>query len=161
VARTEFRTSLSTRVRMKLEFVLPVYSRADRFFEDRPNFPSRFVDFLVVLQSIMRASVPLMKTAEAECNLRALAKDRDLNLLLEKYYHEHSIEEKDHDEWLLDDLNILGIKRERVLSEKPREDVAELVGSQYYRIHHLHPVTLLGYILILEGYPLKQGILIE
>jgi len=142
---------------MKLEFVLPVYTRADLSFEERPSFPNRFKEFLIVLQSIMRASVPLMKTAEAECNQRMRDEDPDLNILLGKYYHEHSIEEEDHDEWLLDDLNSLGISREQVLSEKPRAIVAELVGSQYYWIHHLHPVTLLGYIMVFEGYPLNQG----
>jgi hypothetical protein len=141
---------------MKLEFVMPVYANADRSFEERPNFSEHFVKFLIALQKIMQASVPLMKTAEAECLKSTSIEDRNLNNLLEKYYREHSIEETDHDAWLLNDLNFLGLSREEVLSRKPPEIVAELVGAQYYWIRHLHPVTLLGYILVLEGYPLGQ-----
>jgi pyrroloquinoline quinone (PQQ) biosynthesis protein C len=136
---------------------MPVYSRADHSFEERPNFPDRFIEFLIALQSIMRASVPLMRSAESECGQRITDEDRNLCVLLGKYYHEHSIEEKDHDEWLLNDLNSLGISREKILSQKPLPIVAELVGSQYYWIHHLHPAALLGYILVLEGYPLTQA----
>ena len=33
------------------------------------------------------------------------------------------------------------------------ETVAGLVGAQYYWIFHYHPVALLGYIALLEGYP--------
>ena len=154
----QLKLPFSVKLRKKLEFVLPIYSRADISFETRPNFPDRFIEFLIVLQSIMCASVPLMEFAESECHQRIKEneKDRDLCLILSKYYHEHSIEEKGHDAWLLDDLHSLGISPEKVLSHKPPATVAELVGSQYYWIHHLHPVTLLGYILVLEGYPLTQ-----
>ncbi|MFI5420945.1 MAG: hypothetical protein ACHQ1H_08260, partial [Nitrososphaerales archaeon] len=73
----------STRLRMKLEFVMPVYANADLSFEERPNFSERFVKFLIVLQNIMRASVSLMKTAEAECMKSTSNKNRNLNELLE------------------------------------------------------------------------------
>jgi hypothetical protein len=142
---------------MKLEFTLGDYFRADHSFEERPNFSARFKEFLIVLYSIMRASVPLLKTAEDACEQKITNEDRDLNLLLKEYYHEHSLEEENHDEWLLNDLTLLDIPREQVISVKPRSIVGELVGSQYYWIHHLHPVTLLGYILVLEGYPLNPG----
>ncbi|MFE3608106.1 hypothetical protein [Streptomyces goshikiensis] len=33
----------------------------------------------------------------------------------------------------------------------PHPVVVELAGAQYYRIEHEHPVTLLGYMAVLEG----------
>ena len=35
----------------------------------------------------------------------------------------------------------------------PSPTVAALVGAQYYWIEHVHPVGLLGYVLLLEGWP--------
>jgi len=153
--KSTYRTPFSTRLRLKLQLVLPTISAANRSFERRRDFPDRFKVFLVTVHSIIRASVPLMKAAELECK-KTSADEKRLRSALAKYYHEHSIEEKNHDEWLLGDLKVLGMTHEEVLSKKPSQTVAEMVGSQYYWIHHLHPSCLLGYILILEGYPLTE-----
>jgi heme oxygenase-like protein len=76
-----------------------------------------------------------------------------LSIGLATYYDKHSKEETLHDEWLLADLETMGVQRTDVLSRRPRAEVAELVGSQYYWILHFHPVSLLGYIAVMEGYP--------
>lgn len=39
----------------------------------------------------------------------------------------------------------------------PSQCVAELVGTQYYWIHHYHPAVFLGYTAVLEGYPPDIG----
>jgi hypothetical protein len=44
-----------------------------------------------------------------------------------------------------------------VLGRIPSPTIAALVGSQYYWIQHVHPVGLLGYIVLLEGYPQTAG----
>lgn len=72
---------------------------------------------------------------------------------LAEYLCEHIAEEMHHDEWLLDDLEVLGAERSTVVARPPSATVAGLVGAQYYWILHYHPVTLLGYIALLEGYP--------
>ena len=40
-----------------------------------------------------------------------------------------------------------------VLAQVPSPSVAALVGGQYYWIHHHHPVSFLGYVALMEGYP--------
>ena len=40
-----------------------------------------------------------------------------------------------------------------VLSRPPSPTIASAVGAQYYWILHVHPVALLGWIALLEGYP--------
>ncbi len=72
---------------------------------------------------------------------------------LGEYYKKHIQEEMNHDEWILNDLQSIGVPHEESLSRKPLQSVAELVGSQYYWIYHWHPVCLLGYISFLEGDP--------
>ena len=69
------------------------------------------------------------------------------------YLAEHVDEELHHDETLLDDLGVLGLERSAVLERIPPPDVAALVGSQYYWIQHFHPVSFLGYVAVMEGYP--------
>ena len=58
-----------------------------------------------------------------------------------------------HDEWLLQDLESIGGDRGVVLSRPPSPTIASAVGAQYYWILHVHPVALLGWIALLEGYP--------
>jgi len=69
------------------------------------------------------------------------------------YCARHIEEELGHDDWLLEDLASLGADPDAVRSRPPSPTVAALVGAQYYWIHHVHPVGLLGYVLLLEGWP--------
>jgi len=40
-----------------------------------------------------------------------------------------------------------------VLRRLPSPTIAALVGAQYYWVQHVHPVGLLGYMALLQGYP--------
>jgi hypothetical protein len=72
---------------------------------------------------------------------------------LAAYLELHVDEELGHDETLLGDLELLGLPRATVLDRMPSPAVAALVGSQYYWIHHHHPVAFLGFVALMEGYP--------
>jgi pyrroloquinoline quinone (PQQ) biosynthesis protein C len=149
-------TAFSTRLRFKLQPVVPLLYGAGGSLAEGTNVRERFKGYLMTLHSIIRASTPLMKAGEYEC-LRT--DDDQLCSALAKYYRKHTKEEMDHDRWLLADLEAIGVSRRETLSRMPTQAVAELVGVQYYWIHHLHPVCLLGYIAILEGYPpQKKGV---
>lgn len=62
------------------------------------------------------------------------------------YFVEHLAEEAGHYEWMMEDL--------------AGEDTgfhwgaAELAGMQYYLVEHVHPAVLLGYMLVLECFPM-------
>lgn len=111
--------------------------------------PERLARYLVLLHQIVRASVPLMlqarDLARGECSDRS---DR-----LAAYLDKHIEEERHHDEWLLNDLTAIGYSRETVLTDRPSKFIASLVGSQYYWIRHHAPVSILGYIAVLECHP--------
>jgi pyrroloquinoline quinone (PQQ) biosynthesis protein C len=103
----------------------------------------------VLQHQIIRATVPLTEAALAE----ARRLDDPLGPSLAAYLEEHVDEERGHDETLLRDLQVLGIDRTDVLERMPSPAVAALVGSQYYWVLHYHPVTFLGYVALMEGYP--------
>jgi pyrroloquinoline quinone (PQQ) biosynthesis protein C len=99
---------------------------------------------------IIRASVPLMETALTTA--RKFPDDQVAGLLAD-YLEHHIPEERGHDDWLLVDLESVGVARDQVLSHVPSPTIAALVGTQYYWVQHVHPVGLLGYIAMFEGYP--------
>lgn len=71
---------------------------------------------------------------------------------LQAYFIEHLEEERDHQSWLVDDLLDAGIDvKSMPLSRK----AVEMAGSQYYLIKHVSPACLLGYMAVLEGFPVS------
>jgi hypothetical protein len=144
-------TAASGRIRARIELLIPALVRAGDRLIDHPRVRELYPEYLFTSHSVIRASVPLMETALAEA--REAAADDSVSALLAPYLEEHIEEERDHDEWLLDDLEVLGSDRREILARPPSPTVAALVGAQYYWIFHYHPVTLLGYVSLLEGYP--------
>jgi hypothetical protein len=143
-------TMESRRLRGKLELVLPALLATGRQLMSRPGLHGIYPEFLVLTHGIIRASVHLMEIALMTA--RTLPNDQ-VAVLLADYFEHHIPEERGHDEWLLADLESIGVPRDQVLSRVPSPTIASLVGSQYYWIQHVHPVGLLGYIAMFEGYP--------
>jgi hypothetical protein len=141
----------SVELRRKLELVGGDYAAASGAFWAHPHLAELFTDYLFRMHSIIRASVPLMEAARTRAE--QLAPRDAVAAELATYLAHHSREERHHDEWLLADLEALGVPRDEVLRRMPSPTVAALVGSQYYWIEHYHPVALLGYIAVLEGTP--------
>lgn len=141
----------SAALRFKLEFAAAEYDKAARALWRHARLREVIPDYLFCIHSIIRASVPLMVAARERATL--LAPNDPVAALLAAYLGQHINEERNHDEWLLDDLEELGISREAAWSRLPSPIVASLVGAQYYWIHHQHPAALLGYIAVLEGNP--------
>jgi Iron-containing redox enzyme len=150
-SQTDVTARESERLRGKIELVLPELIGASRRFVDDPRIADLYPEYLFTLHSVIRASVPLMETALDRA--QKLAREDPVCEILAPYLDEHIPEERDHDEWLLDDLEVLGEDRSSVLVRPPSPTVAAAVGAQYYWILHYHPVALLGYIALLEGYP--------
>lgn len=139
----------SRRVRGLLEFALPVLRAGDRRLLGHPRLREVFPEYLVLAHGVVRASVPLLQAALEVAGRR----DDEVSRMLAGYLARHIPEEVGHDEWLLEDLEYLGVPREWVLARVPSPTVAALVGSQYYWVRHVDPVGLLGYVALLEGYP--------
>jgi hypothetical protein len=152
-----YNTPFSSRLRLKLDLAYG----AERFDSPRSftyMSASWYIDYLVTTYSIIRASVPLMRAAYEQC--KSMKKENRM-VELQAYYEKHIQEELYHDEWLLEDLQSIGQRREIALTHEPPQEIAELVGSQYYWIYHWHPVCLLGYISVLEGNPPKMETILK
>jgi hypothetical protein len=70
---------------------------------------------------------------------------------LRAYYLAHLEEERGHDEWLFEDLESSG---ESAFPCPPA--AAEIAGAQYYHLMHTNPASLLGYMMVLEGFPMAE-----
>jgi Iron-containing redox enzyme len=140
----------STRLRTVIALAIGPFAAACTELVEHPRLRELWPEYLVLQHQIIRATVPL--TVAAAGRARELRGDPLAGPLAE-YLDEHVDEERDHDESLLDDLELLGTGREDVLGRMPPASVAALVGAQYYWLLHHHPLTFLGFVGVMEGYP--------
>jgi hypothetical protein len=138
-------------LRQKIALVRPRLQEAAHHVWTHPRLHDFYPELLIRFHWMIRASVPLMEAARQRAV--ELAPGDVVAGLLADYLARHIPEETGHDEWLLQDLEVLGVKRSAVLARTPLPTMASLAGCQYYWIHHAHPVALLGYIAVLEGNP--------
>lgn len=138
-------------LKRKIALAGPLVRPAANALWEHSRLTELFPEFLVAIHGSVRATLPLMEAA----NQIAL-RDRDtdpVSAALCEYLPQHIGEEQEHEEWLLQDLEALGVSRGDVLDRIPLPSVAAMVGAQYYWIFHVHPVALLGFFAVLEGHP--------
>lgn len=143
--------TVSARLRSGLDLLAPLMSRVGTQFWNHPDLAVLYPRYLVAIHTVIRASVPLM--ADALQVTRESYADTPVGRALAEYLSQHIPEEMGHDDWVLEDLERIGVPRTVALEHAPSPTVAAMVGSQYYYIRHVHPAVLLGYISVLEGYP--------
>jgi hypothetical protein len=144
-------SSHSRHLRDKLALLLAPASAASRALWSHPRVAELVPEYLFRVYCSARAGIALME-ATRERAARMASHDR-VAAGLAQYLVKHIPEELHHDEWFLEDLEALGMPRERTLARIPPPTVAAMVGSQYYWALHYHPVALLGFLVVLEGYP--------
>jgi hypothetical protein len=141
----------SARLRLKVELASRPFSLACSRLFHHPALRELLPWYFVRTHAIIRATVPLME--EGARQARAMADDDPVAAGVASYLARHADEEHNHDAWLLEDIELMGVNREAALGRLPSATVASLVGSQYYWTYHYHPVAQLGYISFMEGYP--------
>jgi hypothetical protein len=154
VTRTEVtpgQEAPSVLLRRKIELVDYPFGVACTALMTHPRISELWPEYLATQHAIIRATVPLMEAAGAHAG--TLADADPVAAGVAPYLAEHAEEERDHDEWLLEDLELIGVEREHVLRRVPSPTVARLVGAQYYWALNYHPVSMLGYLSLMEGYP--------
>ncbi|MFF6904453.1 iron-containing redox enzyme family protein [Streptomyces sp. NPDC012389] len=148
-------TTVSTRLRTKLLLLEPEFRGATAHMWRAEGLLERYRTYLCTMHAVIRASVPLMELALRRASD---APGDPLSEPLAAYLVEHIQEETGHDAWLLEDLVAAGADPADALGPLPPPDVATLVGPQFYWIENHHPVALLGYIAVLEGYAPAPGL---
>jgi hypothetical protein len=144
-------TASSSVLRLKIALALPPLVAAQRRLDQHRDPAAAWLAFLRVGHGSIRASVPLLEMARDRA--RDLSATDPVAAGLVDYLREHAEEERGHDEWLLQDLQSVGVASAELLSRAPSGAVAALVGAQYYWVLHYHPVCVLGYLMVIEGNP--------
>lgn len=98
-----------------------------------------FLRNLIFVHNVISASEGLLRAA---C-------DRSIGEL-KAYFADHLKEEAGHAFWLRNDLATANIN---VAALPALPEAVAMAGSQYYLIHHVDPVALLGYMAVLECFP--------
>lgn len=99
---------------------------------------------LTFVYHVIKGSENLLSVA-IECSTREKA--------LNAYFRSHLEDERDHCEWLAEDLEMLGVDAR---AEPVPFLVSEMVGSQYYLLYHVDCAALLGYMAVLECFPIPM-----
>lgn len=149
----------SARLRRKIRLVSGPFAEACHGVFTHPRLGELWPEYMVTQHTIIRSTVPVMRAGRDEA--RARASIDTVAAGVADYLDVHIVEETNHDEWLLDDLEVLGVPRSTALARVPSATVASLVGSQYYWLFHHHPVTLLGYFAFMEGFPPKGELITD
>jgi pyrroloquinoline quinone (PQQ) biosynthesis protein C len=139
----------AAQLRWKIKLMEPELTGATHLLVSDPRVSRLYRDYLVAYHGILRATIPLLQSANCE----ALARDGPASRTLASYLETHIEEEAGEDEWLLQDLEALEVDRSTVLGHVPSPKVARLVGTQYYWVLHVDPVSVLGYLAALERDP--------
>ena len=105
--------------------------------------------FLIQAHILMRSGLTLM--AAARDGALALPNDA-VGRALAAYLEVHLAEELGHDAWLLDDIRTLGFEEREVVQARPCAALVDVVGAQYFWMMHVHPVAIMGYLVLMEGY---------
>lgn len=116
-----------------------------------PRLALIVAEWFVMLFHVIRATTPLLTRArDASC----LYGEGPFEIALRSFYERKLKEEAGHDTMLVADAQHLGRSPEQLHSSLPLTAVAAMVGSQYYLIDYIHPAAYLGYVGLLEGYPM-------
>lgn len=114
---------------------------------DHPRVRELYPAYLAAGSYVALVMVPLMEAALDRS--RALAPADPVAAGLAAYLERHIPEEMHGDEPggdLLDDLAVLEVDTEALRVRPLPEKIAALIGTQLFRIHHAHPVTILGFL---------------
>jgi hypothetical protein len=143
----------SARLSRKLDLVAPAYATPGRLLLEHPHARELCPPYLAVGAYVALVMVPLMEAARDRT--RVLAPSDPVAAQLGAYLEHHIPEEMHGDEPgadLLDDLAALGVDTEALRQRPLPAPVAALIGTQFFRIRHAHPVSMLGF-LWLEAFP--------
>src|SRR5215813_5851549 len=146
--------SNSKLIRTKISLFSTGLNNAAYDFWMHPEFAEVYREYLFQSHSIIRASVPLMEATLDVCRSERYANDPVLQRFGD-YLTRHIPEERGHDNWILNDAEAMGINRQLLIERLPKQTAMQMVGSQYYWIHHYNPIAMLGYIAVMEGVPPK------
>ena len=119
---------------------------------DHVSFPKAVPEWLGMLFHVVRATTPVINRAVLRAEEHGVIDP--FGHTLRDFYKLKLKEETGHDVMFCKDLALVGISELDLEREMPPAGVVALVGSQYYLMDFCHPGAYLGYLALLEGYPM-------
>ncbi|HJV22914.1 MAG TPA: iron-containing redox enzyme family protein [Holophagaceae bacterium] len=150
-------TPLSVRLRAKLDLFGAGLAAELGAFWRSPELPRRYPLLLRDLHAVSLGGIPLMTFVRD----RALDWGDPVADAVAAYLTRHIEEERGHAEWVLDDLAALGFDRAAEAARRPSVQAVALLGSGYVWADQHHPVSLLGFLSVMEGRPMTVPFLEE
>lgn len=102
----------------------------------------RYRKFLLELYHVVWNFNPICAAAAS----RLTDKHKNIRYFL----YEHMEEEKGHEDWVLNDLEVMGVTRSQALSYIPSMQILGMNGYNYWAADRRHPCSVLGMIYALE-----------
>lgn len=102
----------------------------------------RYINFLIQLYPVVSHFCPLMAAAAGRC--------ADRYPELRAYLYDHIVEERGHEQMVLDDLESMGVDSFDIPAQLPCPPVQALLGFNYQAIAASDPHSVLGIIYVLE-----------
>jgi hypothetical protein len=143
------------RLQRKLELAYPALRASSERIWGSPRIAELYPVYLSTMHQVVRSAAPLLESALQRA--QELADEDAVAAGLVPYLEHHAPEERGHDQWLLEDLEVLGVDPTEPWRRLPSPRVATLVGAQYYWLLHYHPASILGHMAAIEGYPPQVG----
>ncbi len=66
------------------------------------------------------------------------------------FLYEHMHEEKGHEQWVMNDLEVVGVTAKEALAYQPSRLILGFVGYNYWAADRKHPLSVLGMLYALE-----------
>lgn len=136
----------------KIALAQPRLDDAAQRFWSSPRLGEQIRPFFLTLYAVVHGGLQLMHAAQRRSGELALRGDGSARGLSD-YLSRHIGEERDHESWLLADMEHCGIDSKLAQSRVAAGSVAALLGAQQYWIENEHPVAYLGYLAVIEGNP--------
>lgn len=141
----------SERLCSRIELALPTAIGVTNAFINHSRIKELFPEFLLQTHWMVRNHNPMLEFALQRC--REIAPSDPVAKGLAPYYEVHIEEERNHDEWLLQDLELLGYSRADLLRRLPSPAIAMAEGGNLYWALHHHPIAVMGPLIASECYP--------
>lgn len=152
-------TTPSARLARKIDLLVAGYGTPGRLLLEHPRARELCPRYLALGGYISLVMVPLMEAALARA--RDLAPDDAVAAGLVDYLEHHIPEEMHGDEpgaEILEDLAVLGVDTGALRDQPLPAPIAALIGSQFFRIRHAHPVSVLGFLWLEEHPPSRASV---
>ena len=152
-------TTPSARLARKIDLLVAGYGTPGRLLLEHPSARELCPRYLALGGYVSLVMVPLMEAALARA--RDLAPDDAVAAGLVDYLEHHIPEEMHGDEpggEILEDLAVLGVDTGALRDQPLPAPIAALIGSQFFRIRHAHPVSVLGFLWLEEHPPSRASV---